>query len=251
MLPLAESATYSIGQCVDCNKSVCGDTTCSRKLPPGRLCATHATVYEQATARKREANKRSARAAAIANREAIVQELLSVADPNERLVRALFQFTTINKHIEGDTVSIASPDHKEDLVRSLPDLWPNGEQHYSAYLEGHLSSGRPWDSAAVAEWFATTARRANLKPDSQAWKNYAEDDARRRRSWLTGKSKVEGEFVPAWKFEGCKQHNIYGGEDRVSQHVFQDGTIGTKQLQGVALLQMAEKLKYARIAAPD
>lgn len=240
--------TFAISLCFECGTPICGDH--SKLMEPGRLCAQHAKPLEDEISASRQQATQAAREKAVRDRDEIVNQLRSIADPKERLVRALRRFCTEQR---GDDVYARF--NFPLLGAACLEFWPE-PLIAEPDLNGRIG-GTPWNSQEMADWFAKRASEVRLEPDSSTrWTYY--------RKSLIGKLKwSEGPPEPAWHFPGGSTAHNGGrsGTDRAfSAYILPDGRLDLGPdhryydtnsversaeryaLRGYALIHMAELL---------
>lgn len=157
--PKCRCMTYAIGACAECERPICGDH--SSLVGGKRLCDSCGgrVLAQAAELQRREDEARSAQQAEAtrAAREAALDDVRRREDPTERLLRALWLFSESNPGSPDRDPATHQCD-EEALRDLLPDL-------FQPDVPISLGTKPPWDSKAVAAWFAA---RSTIPPHPKA-----------------------------------------------------------------------------------
>lgn len=158
----------AVGRCTFCARAFCAS---HRGDEPDqcRICLTK--IYEEIERIEGpERARREAEAARQASQVARVTEgLLAIPDPYERLIVSIRSLSTV-KERGSNSLRQGTPQCHEDpiykgIFSTLFPHFPNvPKASRAAYMA--IGSEQPnWDSAAVAEWFASRARQISVPTD--------------------------------------------------------------------------------------
>jgi hypothetical protein len=182
--PSCRCGMFAVGRCATCGLAVCGK---DGEFVEGYLmCRAHAAESTKARAEaarplQQEATKRARDESLVryeaslkpweAVRLALLARLGDINEPVERLLFALRHCGPGGRCVDSTVLS-----------QAFPGLWSEGAVNLEA-------ASPPWDSDAVAHWFAARARDADL-PFVRIGPTGGRFKRRYRRGWLAGPSTV-------------------------------------------------------------
>ncbi len=215
--------TGAIGSCGQCGRSVCGDHS---RAGQQRLCVDCI----------RENHEQAAESAAAA-RSRIIERLLAIEDPIERLI------LTIKSLAEVDTTYQFPRYYFRDIdaVRSVKHAaWAELEsRNVSPFVDDPNYSKRllKWDTAAIGRWFVDRSCAKEIEADSTVTRRI-EVPGRKRRESSTWKTLPP---TPAWSFAaGGNTILILKDGSVLGRHG--DGSDFPPMLSGSLLLDIGERL---------
>jgi hypothetical protein len=177
---------FSIGNCVECGAALCGDHgirdetgafVCIRHVEERRAEAAAQQLEAQVANRRAEDERYEAERH---RWEAeVVEALLGIDDPMERLVRCV---GGVCARVSGDVVF----DRTDGSAR------PTAPRRYNPVLPEFraLNQAPPWDDAAIAKWFAGASRQP--PSDLKHWFRKRRGLFGTRKGWLFSGEEVVG-----------------------------------------------------------
>jgi hypothetical protein len=179
-VPTCACGMFAVGACVDCGTPVCGRAACNVSADGKVCCAEHGRT-RAAEGRARglrllQEQQRKAEDAQAQRREAYETELAKwslgldeaiatakrVTDPIERLLLAArYWMTGLHRAYHPVT---QSPLTTRLFHEAFPELWPVLEDvDIDLLIRSEMRP--PWDSEAVARWFAKRANTRGVQPE--------------------------------------------------------------------------------------